>query len=250
MAVLLFIYALVAAFVIGTFVAFPVSTTKSISYSDFIQMVRASQIADVVIDERRIRGTSKDENQAFETTRIEDPRLLGELEQHGVKFTGATETNWWSNLTGWLLPVVVMVLLWNLVLRRMTPGRGAMAFERNRAKIYAEDDVKVTFADVAGIDEATEELREIVEFLQHPTKYTNLGGRIPKGVLLLGPPGTGKTLLARAVAGEAHVPRCVGTGRVQRTKPSTLSGGARAGVGGIRRGDGTANRRGDQATGG
>ncbi len=81
-----------------------------------------------------------------------------------------------------------------------------MAFERSRAKIYAEDDVKVTFADVAGIDEATEELREVVDFLQNPKKYTNLGGRIPKGVLLLGPPGTGKTLLARAVAGEAHVP--------------------------------------------
>jgi cell division protease FtsH len=98
------------------------------------------------------------------------------------------------------------MLLWNAILRRMSPGQGAMAFERSRAKIYAEDDVKVTFADVAGIDEATEELREVVEFLQHPKKYTNLGGRIPKGVLLLGPPGTGKTLLARAVAGEAHVP--------------------------------------------
>jgi cell division protease FtsH len=204
--ILIVMYWLATALAIGLFVTFPTSTTTSISYSDFIQMVRTRQIAEVVIDEHRIRGTIKDKNQAFETTRIEDPRLLEELEQHGVKFTGETGTNWWSNLTGWLLPLILMILVWNLVLRRMNPGQGAMAFERSRAKIYAEDDVKVTFADVAGIDEATEELREIVEFLQHPAKYTNLGGRIPKGVLLLGPPGTGKTLLARAVAGEAHVP--------------------------------------------
>jgi cell division protease FtsH len=204
--ILIVMYLLATALAIGLFVTFPTSTTTSISYSDFIQMVRTSQIAEVLIDEHRIRGTIKDKNQAFETTRIEDPRLLEELEQHGVKFTGETGTNWRSNLTGWLLPLILIILVWNLVLRRMNPGQGAMAFERSRAKIYAEDDVKVTFADVAGIDEATEELREIVEFLQHPTKYTNLGGRIPKGVLLLGPPGTGKTLLARAVAGEAHVP--------------------------------------------
>ncbi len=206
MSIRMVMYLLVTALVIGLFVAFPVSTAKPTSYSDFIHMVRADQVAEVVIDEHWIRGTIRGSNQAFQTTRIEDPRLLEELERHSVNFTGETETNWWSNLTGWLLPLVVMILLWNLVLRRMTPGQGAMAFERSRAKIYAEDDVKVTFADVAGIDEATEELREIVEFLQHPTKYTNLGGRIPKGVLLLGPPGTGKTLLARAVAGEAHVP--------------------------------------------
>jgi cell division protease FtsH len=204
--VLFVMYLLAPALAIALFVAFPTSTITSISYSDFMHMVRTNQIAEVVIDERRIRGTIKDKNQAFETTRIEDSRLLEELEQHGVTFTGETETNWWSNLTGWLLPLALMILMWNVVLRRITPGQGAMAFGRSRAKIYAEDDVKVTFADVAGIDEATEELREIVEFLQHPTKYTNLGGRIPKGVLLLGPPGTGKTLLARAVAGEAHVP--------------------------------------------
>ena len=97
-----------------------------------------------------------------------------------------------------------MILLWGMILRRMSPGQGALAFGRSRAKIYAEHDVKVTFTDVVGIDEATEELREIVEFLRNPKNYTNLGGRIPKGVLLLGPPGTGKTLLARAVAGEAY----------------------------------------------
>jgi cell division protease FtsH len=196
----------VLAFATWLFVAFPVSTAKSVSYSDFLQMVRADQVSDVVIEAHRIRGTIKGGTQAFETTRVDDPRLLEQLEQHGVKFAGEVESNWWSNLTSWLLPLLIMILLWGVILRRMSPGQGAMAFERSRAKIYAEDDVKVTFADVAGIDEATEELREIVEFLKHPKKYTNLGGRIPKGVLLLGPPGTGKTLLARAVAGEAHVP--------------------------------------------
>jgi cell division protease FtsH len=199
-------YLVVLAFATWLFVAFPVSTAKSVSYSDFLQMVRADQVGDVVIEAHRIRGTIKGGSQAFETTRVDDPHLLEQLEQHGVKFTGAVESDWWSNLTSWLLPLVIMILLWGVILRRMSPGQGAMAFERSRAKIYAEDDVKVTFGDVAGIDEATEELREIVEFLKHPKKYTNLGGRIPKGVLLLGPPGTGKTLLARAVAGEAHVP--------------------------------------------
>jgi cell division protease FtsH len=199
-------YLLILAFASWLFVAFPISTAKSISYSDFLQMVRTDQVSEVVIEAHRIRATIKGGTQAVETTRLEDPHLLEQLGEHGVKFTGEVESKWWSNVTSWILPLVIIMLLWNAILRRMSPGHGAMAFERSRAKIYAEDDVKVTFADVAGIDEATEELREVVEFLQHPKKYTNLGGRIPKGVLLLGPPGTGKTLLARAVAGEAHVP--------------------------------------------
>ena len=204
---LLVIYAVTGAIVlVGLLVAYPGSTAQSISYSDFKQMVRAGQITQVVVNERSIRGNLKDTNQRFETMRIEDSRLLEELEQHGVKFTGEIETNGWSTLAGWFLPLLLMLLLGNVMLRRLGPGQGAMAFGHTRAKIYADDDVKVTFADVAGIDEATEELREVVAFLQNPKKYTDLGGRIPKGVLLLGPPGTGKTLLARAVAGEAHVP--------------------------------------------
>jgi cell division protease FtsH len=173
--------------------------------SDFLQLVRADQISEVVIDDHRIRGVTKavvrrsdDANRRSASARATD--------QHGVKFTGAVESTGWSNLIKLAAAAFHDDSGLGVILRRMSPGQGAMAFERSRAKIYAEDDVTVTFADVAGIDEATEELREIVEFLQHPTKYTNLGGRIPKGVLLLGPPGTGKTLLARAVAGEAHVP--------------------------------------------
>jgi cell division protease FtsH len=199
-------YVLMTALAIGLFATFPSSKAKAVSYSEFLAMVRADQVAEVAVAEQRIRGTLKEGNQPFETMRIEDPRLLEELERHGVKFTGAVETSWWTNMMGWLLPLFIMILAWSVMLRRMSPGQGALSFGRSRAKIYAEHDVKVTFADVAGIDEATEELREIVEFLRNPKKYTNLGGRIPKGVLLLGPPGTGKTLLARAVAGEAHVP--------------------------------------------
>jgi cell division protease FtsH len=197
---------LLMAMAIGLFIAIPGSPVKTVTYSEFLHMVRADQVAEVAITEYRVRGYLKDGEQAFEAMRIEDPRLLEELERHGVSFTGAVESSWWSSLSVWLLPLIVLILLWNLMLRRTGPGQGAMAFGRSRAKIYAEDDVKVTFADVAGIDEATEELREVVEFLRNPKKYTSLGGRIPKGVLLLGPPGTGKTLLARAAAGEARVP--------------------------------------------
>ena len=204
--VLIVTYVVAVAVVIGFLIVSPTAGVRSVPYSDFRQMVRAAQIAEVVIDEHQIRGTLKVTNARFVTTRIEDSHLLDDLEQHGVKFTGETPMGWWSGLAGWVVPVLVMVFVWSVILRRMNAGQGAMAFGRSRAKIYAEDDVKVSFADVAGIDEATEELREVVEFLSNPKKYTNLGGRIPKGVLLLGPPGTGKTLLARAVAGEAHVP--------------------------------------------
>src|SRR3977135_2699220 len=115
--------------------------------------------------------------------------------------------HWVTDVLGWMLPLLFFIGLWGFFFRRMGGAEGGvMSFARSRAKIYADDEVKVRFVDVAGVDEAEDELKEIVEFLKNPKKYTNLGGRIPKGVLLVGPPGTGKTLLARAVAGEAHVP--------------------------------------------
>ena len=124
-----------------------------------------------------------------------------------MKFSGETVSRWLPEVLGWIIPLVLLVAVWSFFFRRIGGAEGGvMSFARSRAKIYAEDDVKVSFADVAGVDEAEEELREIVEFLRTPKKYTQLGGRIPKGVLLVGPPGTGKTLLARAVAGEAKVP--------------------------------------------
>jgi len=200
---LTFFVTLVAVGVLVTVV--PDVAVRTVSYTEFKQMVRGDQVAEVVVSESRVRGTLKASSERFATVRVDDPALMGELDQRGVKVTGEVAANWWSGLL-WLLPMAFLVFFWSRALKGIGPGQGALAFGRSRARIYAEHDVKVTFADVAGIDEAVEELREIVDFLRNPKKYTDLGARIPKGVLLLGPPGTGKTLLARAVAGEAHVP--------------------------------------------
>ncbi len=177
-----------------------------IPYSEFKNMVREGRVQEVFVGVDAVRGTSKD-GRNFSAVRIEDPKLVEELAQHGVKATGEISSRWMDALLAWGLPLLLFVALWTFLFRRMSGAEGGvMSFARSRAKIYAEDDVKVKFSDVAGVDEAEEELREIVEFLQTPKKYTSIGGRIPKGVLLVGPPGTGKTLLARAVAGEAKVP--------------------------------------------
>jgi len=143
----------------------------------------------------------------FVTIRVDDPGLVHELEALQVPYTGKREGGWLTTLFGWLFPIVLTVGLWGLMTRRMGgAARGFTNFGKSRARIYAEQETGFTFADVAGVDEAKAELQEIVDFLRQPQKYTALGGRIPKGVLLAGPPGTGKTLLARAVAGEACVP--------------------------------------------
>jgi cell division protease FtsH len=183
---------------------------RQISYSEFKSMVRGGQVAEVSVGDTVIHGTlKKAENgaTAFTTTRIEDPKLVEELDDASVKYSGEVVSRWLPQVLGYLLPIMVLVALWSFFFRRMGGAEGGvMSFARSKAKIYAEDDVKTTFQDVAGVDEAAQELREIVEFLKNPRKFTNLGGKIPKGVLLVGPPGTGKTLLARAVAGEAKVP--------------------------------------------
>jgi cell division protease FtsH len=188
------------------------SGARSVPYTEFKQWIRAGKVMSVTVDANRVRGTLKndekptDTGQRFVAIRIDDPGLVAELERHQVSATGEITSQWWNGLV-WLLPLALLMWFLNISISRLgqAPG-GAVAFGRSRAKIYAESDVKVTFVDVAGIDEATEELREIVDFLQKPQKYTDLGGHIPKGVLLVGPPGTGKTLLARATAGEARVP--------------------------------------------
>ena len=191
---------------------FLVPSSRQIPYSEFKTLLKEGKIAEVTVAEETIRGTLKAQapNQkpdAFTTTKIEDPVLVSELEQAKVKYTGEPVSRWMTSLLSSIIPILFLVGLWSFFFRRMGSAEGGiMAFARSRAKIYSEDDVKVSFDDVAGVDEAKEELKEIVEFLKTPKKYTNLGGRIPKGVLLVGPPGTGKTLLARAVAGEAKVP--------------------------------------------
>ena len=143
----------------------------------------------------------------FRTERIEDPGLVNELQAAGVKFGAARPGVISQFLLAWVLPIAVMVILWNLLARRMSgPGQSLFAIGKSRARLVADPDTGVTFDDVAGCDEAKFELQEVVNFLKNPKQYEEVGARIPKGVLLIGPPGTGKTLLARAVAGEAHVP--------------------------------------------
>jgi len=190
---------------------FSIQSGDTVSYSDFKVLVRQNKVQEVTITEDRIRGLLRpagtDKPRPFNVIKVDDPKLSEELEQHGVKYTGEVSNRWLGEVVSWVLPLIFIVALWTFFFRRMGGAEGGvMSFARSRAKIYAEDDVKVSFGDVAGVDEAEEELKEIVEFLKNPRKYTSIGGRIPKGVLLVGPPGTGKTLLARAVAGEAKVP--------------------------------------------
>jgi cell division protease FtsH len=191
---------------------FLVRTGRQIPYSEFKSLVKDGKVAEAIVGEQTIRGSLKTldadkKPDRFMTTRIEDPGLVADLEQARVKYEGELTSRWLTEILGWIIPLLLLIAVWSFFFRRMGGAEGGvMSFARSRAKIYAEDDVKVRFGDVAGVDEAEDELKEIVEFLQNPKKYTNLGGRIPKGVLLVGPPGTGKTLLAKAVAGEAKVP--------------------------------------------
>jgi len=194
---------------LGQYAYFSYQGGQTLSYSDFKQQLRAGRMQDVIVGQDRVRGTLRDEKgtHPFTAVRIEDPKLVEDLDKAGIKYTGEPANRWIAEIVSWILPLIFLIALWGIFFRRMGSAEGGvMSFARSRAKIYADDDVKVRFGDVAGVDEAEEELREIVEFLKNPRKYTSIGGRIPKGVLLVGPPGTGKTLLARAVAGEAKVP--------------------------------------------
>jgi cell division protease FtsH len=146
-------------------------------------------------------------NVPFTTIRVEDPKLTEDLETAGITYRGEVSSTWLPTLLSWVVPVVLFFLVWSFLINKMGAGSsGLMQIGKSKAKVFIEQKTGVTFADVEGIDEAKEELVEVVEFLKNPGKYQRLGGHIPKGVLLLGPPGTGKTLLARAVAGEAGVP--------------------------------------------
>lgn len=184
---------------------------EEIPYSQFRSLVAEGKVAEVSLSSQLVTGKLKPEGESkveklFTTIRVEDPELVRELNQRGVTFTGVIESTFLRDLLSWVVPVVVFALIWFFIFRRLGQAQGGfMQVGQSKAKIYVEKDIKVTFAEVAGVDEAKEELREVIEFLKTPEKFTKLGGKIPKGILLVGPPGTGKTLLARAVAGEAGV---------------------------------------------
>jgi len=191
------------------------STTRleqeEIPYSQFLAYVQQGEIEKAVVTDKLISGTLKatDQHTAkpknFVTVPLPDTELAQLLESHGVEYTVRRDSNWLGNLLGWVLPFALLFLFWSWMGRRMA-GAGGFLNVGNRVKIHPETLPKVTFDDVAGAEEAKEELRESIEFLKDPTRIQRLGGHMPKGVLLLGPPGTGKTLLARAVSGEAGVP--------------------------------------------
>ncbi|WP_221120050.1 ATP-dependent zinc metalloprotease FtsH [Rhizobium lentis] len=203
----------VAAFFVLVAIQYLLATTTQvvgISYSQFETDLRDGKVAEVAVSDNFIQGRYKEPQNGrafFLTTRVE-PSLAQQLQSHGVIVTGQIESTFLRDLLSWLIPVALFVGIWMFVLRRMGGGIGGglMQIGKSKARIYVQSDTGVTLKDVAGVDEAKEELKEIVDFLKDPAGYGRLGGRMPKGVLLVGPPGTGKTLLARAVAGEAGVP--------------------------------------------
>lgn len=183
---------------------------ETIPYSQFKQYISEYHINKLIIGPENITGTLRlkegQPEQKFMSIRVNDPDLVKDLDEHKVDYSGHYENKFLGTVLSWVIPIAIFFLIWRYAMKKMGPGMGVMSFAKSKAKIFAESETKVTFADVAGIDEAKEELEEVVEFLSNPGKFQRLGGRIPKGVLLVGPPGTGKTLLARAVAGEAKVP--------------------------------------------
>lgn len=184
---------------------------EPIPYSEFERYLDDGKINNIVVGNQFIRGYFKeprDGRTQFVTTRV-DPALAQKLAEKGVRYTGAVESTFLRDILSWIFPILLFFSLWMFVFRRMAEKQGLGNFlpiGKSKAKVYVEKDIKVTFNDVAGVDEAKEELKEVVAFLRAPQDYGRLGARIPKGVLLVGPPGTGKTLLARAIAGEAGVP--------------------------------------------
>jgi cell division protease FtsH len=205
---------------------------QDITYSEFRRLVKERRVDDLTISTNLIRGKMKEgaleiiesmredpslrerfqemkeEGHLFSTIRMDDADLVEILDENGIQYTAQLENTWFRTLLSWVIPLLLFVGIWGFLLKRIRAGAGGglMTIGKSKARIYVEDEMRFTFEDVAGVDEAEEELKEIIDFLKTPERFQALGGQIPKGVLLVGPPGTGKTLLAKAVAGEARVP--------------------------------------------
>ncbi|MFQ5911766.1 MAG: ATP-dependent zinc metalloprotease FtsH [Nitrospinota bacterium] len=199
---------------------------ETLTYSEFKKLVGAGKVNEAVIGTERIVGKIQAEGleallpamrvseirksapkpHPFVTLRVDDPKLVEDLQKANVSFSARYESKWFSTLLSWILPALIFVVVWSFLFKRMGAGARMMTLGKSKAKVYVQEDIGVTFRDVAGVEEAKEELVEVVDYLKHPEKLARLGAKIPKGVLLVGPPGTGKTLLAKAVAGEAGVP--------------------------------------------
>jgi cell division protease FtsH len=210
----LLLWLVIAAVLLTVFNNFSVKpAARELDYSEFIEMVREDRLVDVTIDGLVITGQLLNGDR-FETIRpqADDPKLIDDLYNHGVKFRAERpeQQSVWTQLLIASFPILIIIAVFMIFMRQMQGGAGGrggpMAFGKSKAKLLSEDQIKTTFADVAGVDEAKEEVQELVEFLSDPGKFQRLGGRIPRGVLMVGSPGTGKTLLARAIAGEAKVP--------------------------------------------
>jgi cell division protease FtsH len=219
-----FITAMIALLILQSILSQP--QAGALSYSEFKTLVKKGKVSYVVVDKQTVTGALVAEGlegllpadkleqlkragggtPQFTTARVDDPLLVADLEAANVKFSGRVENTWLPTLLSWVLPAVVFVGVWMILMRRLGPQQGLMAIGKSKARVYVEHETGVTFDDVAGIDEARGELMEVVDFLKNPDRYRRLGGKIPKGVLIVGAPGTGKTLLAKAVAGEAGVP--------------------------------------------
>jgi cell division protease FtsH len=185
---------------------------KTLPYSEFLKLAKEGKISEVAVTDNVIQGVMLDENsntgrgEPFRTVRV-DSDVSEILEQNGIEYSGKIQSNFIGNILSWVFPVLLFVGIWYFLMRRFQQQQGGfMTLGKNKAKVYMEDDVQVKFDDAAGVDEAKQELVEVIDFLKEPERFTSIGGQIPRGTLLVGPPGTGKTLLAKAVAGESKVP--------------------------------------------